>query len=359
MTLPPEIILKPPASGPGHAGRLIFLASTFYVMVLLSLLVSMEWIGERNWILSILIYAPVYLWLLPLAVLVPACLFFHARRCLWVLGCGILIFFLFEPYRPGWHQAQKNSGVTFLTNNIANSNRQSVQPFIREQNPDIIALQEAGRRQLNYSKEFPDRFVLGCNQFLLISKYPILSAKAVDQAVWHGEPVAVRFELSVNGQQMVVYNIHMPTPRRDFAKLRGSGLARETIDAARNRKKSDGMSYSESMKARVELAETLVQQISAEKLPFVLMGDFNMPDHGYIYHLFASKFTDAFAKCGRGWGWTFPGFGSRAFGMAGPWLRLDYLFAGKGWKPVCCKTEPGRKSKHRAVVACFERLPQE
>jgi endonuclease/exonuclease/phosphatase family metal-dependent hydrolase len=314
----------------------------------------MEWIGERNWILSLLIYVPAHLWLMPLGVLVPACLYFRSWRFLWPLGCVILAFFLFAPCRWAGQPEPPAGSLTFLTNNIANNNRQSVQPFIREQAPDIIALQEARGRKLNYSKAFPGRFVEGCNQFILISKYPVLSAAVVEKADWLGRPVAARFELSVNGRRMVVYNIHLPTPRPDFAKLLGFGMLRETLGAARNRRGSDGRSYRESMDARIELAENLVRQISAEKLPFVLMGDFNMPDHGYIYHLFASKFTDAFAKSGRGWGWTFPGFGSHDFGMLGPWLRIDYLFAGQGWKPVFCKTEPGRRSKHRAVVACFE-----
>jgi endonuclease/exonuclease/phosphatase family metal-dependent hydrolase len=334
--------------------RLLWPVSVGYIVGLLSLFASMEWIGERNWILSILIYLPVHLWLLPLAVLIPASLHFRSWRCLGLLVCVIPAALFFAPYHWAGQPAPPDGSLTFLTNNIANNNHQSVQPFIRQQNPDIIALQEAPGQKWRYSKAFPGRFVAGCNQFLLISKYPVISAIAVENADWLGRPVAARFELDINGKFLVVYNIHMPTPRPDFAKLWGFGLFRETLGVARNRRRSDGRSYRESMDARIELAESLVRQISAEKLPFVLMGDFNMPDHGYIHQLFASHFTDAFAKSGRGWGWTFPGFGSHDFGMLGPWLRIDYVFAGPGWNPVYCKTEPGRRSKHRAVVACLE-----
>jgi endonuclease/exonuclease/phosphatase (EEP) superfamily protein YafD len=80
-----------------------------------------------------------------------------------------------------------------------------------------------------------------------------------------------------------------------------------------------------------------------------------MPDHGGMYRLFASKFVDAFAASGNGWGFTFPGAKeSRIGALLGPWLRLDYLFAGHGWKPVECRTADDALSQHRAVLARFE-----
>ena len=355
MSQEAPIIFKSPPPARERIRRLLTVVSAGYLAGLLSLLISMEWIGERNWVLSVLLYVPAHFWFLPMWGLIPCALLVQPRLSLWLAGGGLAAFLLFTPYHWSRRPSPPKPGsITLLTNNIANSNHWSVQPFIREQNPDIVALQEAPHRQLNYSKEFPDRFVAQYAQFLVLSKYPILSATSVPGAVWRGSPVAAKFELSVNGKRLIVYNVHLPTPRSDFGKLAGPGLARETLGPGWNRKRSDGMSYRESMEARVALAENLARRISMEQLPFVLMGDFNMPDRGYIHRLFSSRFADAFAVSGRGWGRTFPGFGSHGFGMLGPWLRIDYLFAGKGWKPVDCKTEPDRRSKHRAVVACFE-----
>ncbi|MEI8340540.1 MAG: endonuclease/exonuclease/phosphatase family protein, partial [Verrucomicrobiota bacterium] len=271
---------------------------------------------------------------------------------------GVCLIFTLFVYRPfHWSTVVKpgNRSLVFLTNNVANNNHQSFRPFVQDENPDVIALQDAALRSRNYAKEFPDRFVTGCDQFILISKYPILSAQPVPGADWLGHPVAARFEISVNGELITVFNVHMPTPRPDFAKLRRTGLLREMLSSTWNRKRPDNRSYRESMQARIELAQNLVRRIAEEKQPFVVMGDFNMPDHGYIHHLFASRFRDAFPLKGRGWGATFPGFGKRNFLMPGPWLRIDYIFAGTGWKIEYCRTEPDRRSKHRGVAAGLER----
>jgi len=328
----------------------------FYVLLLAALLASLHWLGERNWVLSILLYLPGYLFFLPLAVLTPICLYSRPKLCFWHLGCVFFTLFFYQTFRWSPAHAPKGATLTVLTNNIANNNNRSLRPFIQAENPDVIAIEDATNRAGSYARQFPDRFVEGCDQFVLISKFPIISASAVQQPGWLGRPVAARYEISVNGESIVIYTIHMPTPRPDFAKLRGFGLLREIFNETGNRKLRDGRSYREAMEARIELARQLAGRFSEEKLPFLLAGDFNMPDHGFIYHLFSSRFTDAFANSGRGWGLTFPGFGSHEFKMPGPWLRIDYIFAGKGWKPVDCRTEPDRRSKHRAVVARLERM---
>jgi len=338
--------------------RTILYRTTFvYTLFQLLLLIFMHLVGERYWLLSILIYLPVMFWLLPLGVLTPFCLIYRPKLCLWHLGCLLFTLFYYQTFHWNNGASPKNETLILLTNNIANNNRQSVEPYIKAENPDIIALQEATGRSNLYAKTYPDRFVSGINQFVLISKFPIISTTIVNTPLWLGQPVAARFEISVHGENIAVYSIHLPTPRPDFVKLRGTGWLRESLGPSWNRKRSDGRSYRESMAARVELARGLVSRISEEKEPFFLMGDFNMPDCGYIHSLFSAKFEDAFASAGRGWGLTFPGFGNHAFLMRGPWLRIDYLFAGRGWKTVDCHTEPDRRSKHRAVVARFERLP--
>ncbi len=65
--------------------------------------------------------------------------------------------------------------------------------------------------------------------------------------------------------------------------------------------------YREWVQERIRLAHALADVLAAEKQPMIVGGDFNTPDHGYIYHLFAGEMTDAFAHAGRGWGLTFPG----------------------------------------------------
>jgi endonuclease/exonuclease/phosphatase (EEP) superfamily protein YafD len=97
----------------------------------------------------------------------------------------------------------------------------------------------------------------------------------------------------------------------------------------------------------------VVALIGAERIPTVVAGDLNTPDHGVIYHLFTSVAVDAFAKAGSGWGLTFPGSTRNPVAFFGPWLRLDYLFSREGMETLSCYPEAGRLSQHCAVVGRF------
>ena len=110
------------------------------------------------------------------------------------------------------------------------------------------------------------------------------------------------------------------------------------------------------MAERVKLARRLEGVFEREKKPFIVAGDFNMPDHGWIHRFFAARLTDAFATAGSGWGATFPGDSEYPFSFRGPWLRIDYIFAGRGFRPVYARVEQERRSEHRAVAARLARV---
>jgi endonuclease/exonuclease/phosphatase (EEP) superfamily protein YafD len=338
-----------------YAGRILAYITWGYAVGLTLFLAGLEWRGEKNWILSVCLYMPIQVWMLPLFLLIPAAALCRPKL-IWIhCGCLLLGMVIFGGLHMGARKPRLENprSLTVVTNNIGQSNHQSMQPFLDVERPDLIALQDAANRGPAYSREYPDRFIEGRGEFVLISKYPIVSGSLVKEVVWPTTgPVAARFELSFKGGALVVYNVHMPTPRPDFFKLRHFGIIKELL--GRNRRKSDGRSYAESMLARVELARKLTEVLRRETKPFIVVGDFNMPSHGCVYHLVASTVTDSFEKVGSGYGYSFPGVTSRALMLFGPWLRLVYLFAGKGWEPVYCRVEPHRPSQHRAVVARFD-----
>jgi len=339
-------------------GAALCYASYIYAAGLVGLLAGLEWVGEKNWLLSICLYLPIQIWLLPLLLLTPASLVYRRSLCFLHCGLVLLVMGLFGQYHLGSAPVPKTAqSLTVVTNNIGQSNHQSMHPFLEAEQPDLLALQDAANRGPAYTREYPDRFVVGRGEFLLVSKYPVLSADLVPEPVWNREPVAARFELSFKGSPLVVYSVHMPTPRPDFFKLRRLGILRELL--GHNRRRSDGRSYAESMRARVALAGELAGVFGCETKPFIVVGDFNMPNHGSAYHLMEGTMEDAFKQVGSGYGYSFPGVTNRILMLLGPWLRLDYLFAGHGWSPVYCRVEPDRASQHRAVVARFEPKPIE
>ena len=98
------------------------------------------------------------------------------------------------------------------------------------------------------------------------------------------------------------------------------------------------------------MAEHFLHIALDERRPVLVAGDFNLPDRGFLYRMFRRNMVDAHKARGRGYGYTFPGDTKNPLTLFRPWLRLDYVFAGFEWKILRCRTEPSRRSQHRAVA---------
>ena len=321
-----------------------------YTVGLILLLTLIEYWGEHLGIFSLLLFAPPQIMLLPLGVLTPACLLLRPRLCLWHLGCVAIL--LFGYMTVGWHSAPapQPGELKVMTFNSGQSDRAQFPVLVQTERPDIIALQDSRSRGTQWAGRHPEDHVKSLGEFILISRHPIQQSQLLDQPRWHGRPVAARYEILFEGRTVVLYSIHLPTPRPVLSRFLSGRAVIELLgedDAA-----GESTGYSAWIAERIALARALADVLEKEPRPFIACGDFNMPDHGIIYHTFASRFPDAFAEAGRGWGLTFPGGKRGLVTLFGPWLRLDYFFT-RGWQPVACAPEPGHTSQHRAVIARF------
>jgi endonuclease/exonuclease/phosphatase family metal-dependent hydrolase len=337
--------------------RLVTFLILGYAICVFTLFLAMEFLGERCWPIAILLYLPQQLFLLPLIVLVPAALLAEVSLGAYATLAGILIIFLWHvPFYIGMGGSSGPSGpvqIKIMTNNYGQNHRLPLEPFINAQDPDFVALEDAFGQAPAFHRAYPDRVVRQVGQFVLISKAPIEAAASLDWPLWRGNPIAAVFEVPWQGQDLDIYAVHLPTPRGDFAKLTGLGLIRELL--GRNRRRSDNMSFAESMTARVQLARDLASVFAREHRPFVAAGDFNMPEDGLVHRIVSWGLVDCFEQAGRGFGFTFPGDTHNPLTFGGPWLRIDYVLGGQGWHASRCQVEPGRRSQHRAVVATLSR----
>jgi endonuclease/exonuclease/phosphatase family metal-dependent hydrolase len=330
--------------------NLVIAAISCYTLALTLLFLAMEFTGERLWPVAILLYVPQGLFLLPLIILIPAALLVDAPPRSWItLVFSGIIFLWHVPFYLGISGGSAHPALKVITNNYAQNHHLSLQPFIDAVDPDFVALQDSANQGPFFQHLYSSRYVRSVGQFVLISKTPILGATPLMWPLWRGGPVAALFNVQWQGREIDLYAVHLPTPRSDFAKLTGLGIAREIL--GRNRRRSDNMSFAESMTARVQLARDLASVISHEQRPFLLMGDFNMPSNGAVHHILTAGLQDCFAQTGRGFGFTFPCDTANPITLGQPWLRLDYVLAGPGWHVEDCYVEPGRRSKHRAVTA--------
>ncbi len=334
--------------------RLVAGAIFGYATVLSLLFLAMNFIGERWWPLAVLLYLPQRLFLLPLIILVPAALLAEVSLGAYATLAWTGIIFLWHvPFYPGMGGSSGPVKIKLITNNYGQNHGLRIQPFIAAEDPDFVALEDAGGQGPVFQRSYPERTVRAVGQFVFISKAPVESATILDWPRWRGAPVAAVFEVPWQGEDLAIYAVHLPTPRGDFAKLTGLGLLREM--AGRNRRRSDNMSFAESMTARVQLARDFASVLSRERRPFLAAGDFNMPPDGYVHRVIGWGLTDGFAQAGRGFGFTFPWDTHNPLTLGGGWLRIDYVLAGPGWHVNDCRVEPERRSEHRAVVAVLSR----
>ncbi len=325
-----------------------------YLIVLLGLIMMMRWAGERNWITATAIYLPPTSFLLPLGLLVPICLLLN-RRLLWF--CFFAVVIVFGLYQtPDFSFSHDSAGqkIKVVTNNVGERKPGSVTPFVSAFDPDIIAFQEARNRDKFLRREYPNKFVAVHDEFALVSKWPIKGVGFVPGLFSHYGYAAAWFEVDCGGKSLIIYNIHMPTPRPDFLRLRGKGFLASLVRWEGIYSGSVRSNYKKCMQDRVEEGQKLAEMLSKETRPFLAVGDYNMPDTGYLYRLFNSRFTDVFAAKGKGYGLTFPGFTRNPLSLFGPWLRIDYIFASKQWTPLNCRVESRQNAQHLAVAAELE-----
>lgn len=345
------------SGGRSGVGRWVSLegASFAYCGFLLFLLASVEWWAESWLILTILLYAPPVAYVLPFCILTPLMVWRKRwRHVLFHLGCIGIVFGIFMTYRLHRARTTTELPVTVITHNIGQGDREAFVEYFPGEEPDIVLLQDAGRRREVFAKRFPTHRLKTVDQFVLLSPHTILKGDLVRSVAWRGAAVVARFELMIRGREVAAYSVHMPTPRPSLKRVFSPQVWLEMVGIADA--STEGFpSYRAWLDARMALSMELDKVLESEKLPYLVGGDFNMPDHGRMYRLFSARMIDAFAAAGNGWGFTFPGTRDSTAGkILGPWLRIDYLFAGRGWKPVDCRTADDARSQHRAVLGRFE-----
>lgn len=323
-----------------------------YLTLIVLMLLLFRLVGEDCWLLWPFLYMPPQLALLPLAVLLPLGLLLCPLSLPVDAATVAVIVFAYMgfAFRLGG-RSDPGPRLVVMTCNIGQRNQVQLTPFVKRTDPDIVVLQDAPHRAGAYARQYPDRHVQGHGEFVLISRLPIRSAGLVEDLSWKGHPVVARFELDWQGEPLVVYGVHLPTPRRELSRLMGLGVLKEWARARGWFGTDPTTALAASLTARVELARALHRRLLGEDGPVIVAGDLNTPQWGRIYRILTAALSDAYGECGRGCGFTFPGTSRNPLTLFGPWLRLDYILCNRGLRPLSAEVEPASRAQHRALVA--------
>lgn len=336
---------------------LVTWTSVIYLLALAGVLYGLEHCSERQWFLGALIYLPREGWLLPLGALLPLGLLIRPVVCLLHAAAVALVLFGFDhsPTAPITARATSTRpALTVVTANLGQRKLRTLLPFLKAQAPDLIAFQEVAVSRKGFSLEDAAYATRVEGEFSIASKLRIRNSGIVPDLTFEGRPVAAWFELEFEDRPVIVYSVHMPTPRSYLLNLRGNGFLASVMSGGGLLSDSAREEYQYYWSSRFELARGLLAALKNEKRPVLIVGDFNTPDRGGLYELFTAQWIDSFAAAGSGSGDTFPGDLHGRAAEFGLWLRLDYLFAANGWQPVECSVEPLVRAQHLAVAGTFE-----
>ncbi|MDB5212873.1 MAG: hypothetical protein JWO86_800 [Myxococcaceae bacterium] len=191
---------------------------------------------------------------------------------------------------------------------------------------DIIVLQATyDSMEDRVRQRFPDRSINHVDDFILITRYKILSVEEPPPLPDGAPSKWVGYVLETDAGPLRVFNVHPFSPRHALVQ------DEQTAENTRDR----------------ELQVALV--VAAARRPgppFIIVGDTNLPALSSIGRRHLAGLHDAFDDVGFGFGYTFP--------AKRPWMRIDRALAAEGIDFVDVRVGKLGASDHRPVFVDFD-----
>jgi endonuclease/exonuclease/phosphatase (EEP) superfamily protein YafD len=303
-------------------GRLSVLFTWTWALVVLLDLVLIRWVGDRWWGVTVLLFLPRWLFLVPWPVLSLAS--GVARRPgQWVVQAvvaavvaGPLMLFSL-PIRQLWEPAPSGTRVRVMTLNrgMEPLDVQQVIGLIEDEHIDLICFQEMNYR-INRGLEayLVSRGWHRDRRGYVASRHPII-AELPPLADDFGPDYRFAITLSrvrirtARGVEFGLVSVHMPTLRFGFYRFLEHDVA--------------GLERHVAWWDR-EAGRLLDALDEMRGIPILVAGDFNVPPDQAAMVGLASSFRFAFDEAGWGYGYTRP--------TRYPWFRIDHILGSPEWR---------------------------
>ncbi len=212
--------------------------------------------------------------------------------------------------------------------------RDSIMSFIREENPDILCLQEYYENtngdfetfsilteELGY--DYHHRyFPVILNEFqrfgiATFSKFPIIAKKQINFDGTSNMTLQSDIEID-SGYVIRLFNNHLESIRLSGEDINYVSDVKNISDKEIERGKGILSRLRKAFRERQSQAEIIAGAIKESQYPVVVCGDFNDVPVSYSYTKVRGNLKDAYLESGRGWGSTYP---SKFYSF-----RIDYIF---------------------------------
>lgn len=315
----------------------VALGSWLYLAAALGLWLLLQW-ADLFWPASLFLFAPRWLCMLPLLVLVPAVLLLRRKRLLVPLGLTAVVIAgpvtgLCVPWRTLLSADPSGMRLRVLTCNLHNSRAidpLELEAYVLESGADVVAFQEWPGAQASSVGVWPGWHRHAKPHLLLASQYPIRKVTELGHDSYGPKGSVTRYDLETPAGLVHFFSLHFASPR-------------EGIYEAIHDKPKGAEDVSQNSARRRQQSEYVARHANALNGPVVLVGDFNTPPESAIFREVWHGYTDAFTTAGWGWGYTFTG--GRTM------VRIDHILVSEGWYCSRSWVGPSVGSPHRPVFA--------
>ena len=298
--------------------------------------VLIRWLGDVWWVGTIVMFAPRWLLLAPLAVVAAGCLLWR-RKLLWVNAVSAALLFgpvmgLCLPLSFG-HTHAAGFPIRLLTANTGDGARLDLlRAEIKRANPDVIAFQEFSTKWIGdlIDPKWDRQTARG---LAVASRFPILETEVFGGGrVGRYHDNGLRIRVRTPAGDAWICCIYLDSPRNGLESLL---VTRRGISGV------DGML--KNIEYRGELSKLIRDWVAEVKGPTIVAGDMNQPAESYFFRRDWSSRRDAYSAVRFGYGHT---WFSRWHG-----LRIDHVMVDDNWTVTSCHVAGFTGGDHHPLVA--------
>ena len=313
----------------GGVARRLWIAAALAHLALVAGLFVVFRFGPRSGWAVLLLYSPRAVFAVP--ALITAVFLRGWWRVLPALTAALVLGPLMGLHLHGPGPAGKLRAVTWNVW-LGDGDQQAIRAALVAAVPDLVLLQAVGHgvEWVVEGPPFQGFTVLREDQYLLASRWP---ARRLPGPTNYGWRSWSHFAVDSPFGEVPVFVVRPHSPR---GLLRG-GLRRAIASDAPEM---------DSVERNLRRVDAASRDAGALR---IVAGDFNLPEGSGIWRGVFAGMQDAFGEVGNGYGYTFP---SR---FPGPWMRLDRVLIGEGWRGTRAEVIGRWGSTHAGVLVEVER----